>query len=266
MAYTSKCQKKLDSPLVQLNTLSTSAPPILLERGANMRALIFPCAALTFFCVCTGQAKADLLDQSYTGPFVGGTVVNSSVDKAQTFTVGITGELSRVSLSIFQNGLETEPLLFDLRTTAGGFPIQSNSGPGVLAEITLPAAGILPVPSFVDINLTAFDIPVSDGEVLALVLRSNADSIAPGHGYEWSTGFTNLYPRGESFFRTPGNGWSVNSIAASQGFETFVDVVPEPSGLMLLIIGGFLGLMRACAMNRTGRRGWPLVGHSLDAL
>jgi hypothetical protein len=213
-----------------------------------MRAVLL-LSGLTFLSGSLGHARADVLDQSYTGPFVGGTAVNRLVDKAQTFTVGIAGELSAVRLDIFRNALESEPLHFDLRTTAGGFPTQPDSGPTVLAEVTIPASDVGTSPTFFEIDLTPFNIPVSVGEVLGLVLRSDADFIPAAHGYEWELGFTDLYPRGESFFRTPGNGWSVNSIPASQGFETFVQAasVPEidasgvPSAFTLLL-GGVLVL------------------------
>src|SRR5205807_2049021 len=99
-------------------------------------------------------------------------------------------------------------------------------------------------------------ITVTPGERLAIVLRSDADAITAGHGYEWELGFTNLYPAGDSFFRTPGNPWSLNSLPASQGFEEFLSV-PEPSPVVSLVSG---------VLCRLAGMGGAAVGLLLEAI
>jgi hypothetical protein len=197
--------------------------------------------ALTLLFGFIEHARADVLDQFYTGPVAGPTVVNSLVDKAQTLTVGVDGQLTRIDLDLFRNSAEMEPVQISLRSTLGGFPTQANAGSNILAERTIPALEIPASPSFVVFDLRSFHLSVSKGEVLAIVLRSSADSITPNHGYEWELGFTNLYAQGDSLFRTPGNPWALNSLAASQGFKTYV-VVPEPTSVVLLSTG-ILGLV-----------------------
>jgi hypothetical protein len=175
----------------------------------------------------------------------------SEGNSAQTFTVGITGILSQVDVLVEQNGPFPE-LRLDVRPTVQGLPMEDDNA--ALASVTVPLAAI-PFPrAFLSFDVSSFGIHVSEGELLAIVLTGNARwyGVAPGIGTPivveaLAPLADDPYPRGAAYFRgppgaptfgLPGGG----SLVADLGFRTFVDVVPEPTTLMLFGIG-VLGLM-----------------------
>lgn len=164
---------------------------------------------------------------------------------AQTFTVGLTGLLTRIDVQVRHSvyGPPTTPLLFDIRrTTSTGAPVEDDGGSDVLASMTFNAAAI-PVQPFTlattTIDLTPFSIFVEAGDVLAIALRTDE----PGYS---TAGIFQTYAEGSMFFRFGSGGWGEDLSRRDFGFRTFVDTavqnpnppaVPEPATLALLTTG-----------------------------
>src|SRR5262249_7085045 len=130
----------------------------------------------------------------------------------------------------------TGTLLFDVRaTTAGGAPIENNAA--ALAAVSIPAASVPVTLGFFSVDVSAFGIPVTPGEVLAIVLREVG---GPDIDYIWSGGVGNPYPAGAEYFRNPTGGfptWTLSSDGNPDlGFKTFV-TVPAPSAAVLFSMG-----------------------------
>ena len=169
------------------------------------------------------------LDQQYfsgvgstQGPYV-----------AQTFTVGINGTLAKVEIELDQSSGAT----FDIRPTSGGAPAASDSS--ALANVALPNVPQF-FPEVYDVDLSSFDIPVVQGEVLAFTLSGHFQvSMNTGPAYG---GGPDLYTRGAAYIRGfPA--WSpLLGGGADLDFRTYVQPTPEPSTLALLGVGA-IGLL-----------------------
>src|SRR5262249_2992028 len=164
------------------------------------------------------QGASAVLDQSVvpTNPPCCAFGVNSSfpLDSAQTFTVGVTGLLSRVD--VFTN-LESGPGPFhwDVRpVSASGAPLDSNALALASGSFNMPSNGS----SFVALDLSANPVAVSAGQKLAIVLSTPNGSFGWGlsdagyaggdawqrsgtfnNGFAW---ITNLQPGNDLGFRT----------------------------------------------------------------
>jgi hypothetical protein len=205
---------------------------------------------MVVFWVCaTRQARADLiLDQSHVVPtFQGDFAVITVQSVAQTFTVGVAGELAQVDLQIYKNTGTIGDLVFSIRTTIGGVPNPDDSQS--LFQTIIPLSAIptidnpfLPVP-LTSIDVSSAGIAVTPGDVLALSLSRMGVGSPPW--VLWRQSLDGTYPGGSTFTRasplapwTPAFGGN-----ADGGFQTFVSVggvVPEPSSLILCLLGGIL--------------------------
>ena len=212
--------------------------------GGTLSALLI-CAA--------GQVKAGvLLDQSFDGGDQGLTAgATGPFDQAQTFTVGVSGILDRIDVLIehFHFAGFTGDLLFDIRPTVGGVPTESNTV--VLASGTASPASVPTSFGFFSFDVRSFDVPVTPGEQLAIVLRS------PLGTYSWEGQANSPYRGGDIFFRNgfdfltwTSSGAENGSLSnAAFGFREFVDVpstaVPEPTSLTLFWMAavGLIGLV-----------------------
>ena len=129
-----------------------------------------------------GTTKADLiLDQSFSQ---GSYIASTGGEFAQTFTVGLNGLLGQVDIGV---QTLTNATLDIVRTSAAGIP--SNDPSAVLASMSLPTvalSGTPALPTWVGIDLSAYDIQVNTGEILALTLQG---------GEVWFVGFSNHVPR-----------------------------------------------------------------------
>jgi PEP-CTERM motif len=213
---------------------------------SHTRRVLVPLAvALMVISLPPRAARAVLvLDQVFDpGPsptaFSG---VSLGIPKAQTFTVGLAGTLARVDVDILRqdNGpLGNGPLLFDVRsTTGGGAPIENDATP--LASLTIPAATIPTTFGFFSIDVSGFGIPVTPGEILAIVLRGTRTDT----DYEWVGSFPNPYPAGDLYFRNASAGfptWTLENTLDQESvdlaFKTFVAAAPAPSTLVLFGAG-----------------------------
>ena len=168
---------------------------------------------------------------------------------AQTFTVGIDGLLTGIGLQIWNENTNTvQDLIVDLVETVGGKPIGD-----VLASITLGLDDV-PTPEearaqgFFLLDVSAFGIYVSAGDVLAVQLSAPYHGTPPSSptvmSYDWMEHATN-YAGGTLYSRTTVNGvageWYGSADLIDAGFRTFVDPdalgIPAPAPLFMLAMG-----------------------------
>lgn len=200
---------------------------------------------------------APILDQSAPGSTLRANVgASNAVDWSQTFTSGLTGKLTNVEVLVSRQAAVTQPLLFDLRTTASGVPTESDSGTNILGSASIAAASVtlfdFGQPNFgatwINVNLTNFNINVSTGGTFAIVLRSNDPGSSDGETYQWHGSTLNTYALGSDFNRFGTDFW--DSEGGDLGFRTFVDV-PEPNGIIVFALGSCAFLLH----RRSGHTG-----------
>jgi len=197
------------------------------------------------------EPNAPDLDQEYDS--IGGgspseAAIDSTTERAQTFTVGLRGGLDSIGIQVVREDVSTTAdLLFDIRETSTGVPIESNST--TLASLTIPASEVpltLGVGEFFSVDVIASSIAVNPGDVLAVVLAA-PDATTALNRYRWPNGpNADDYLDGDPYSRTTGT-WMLESSDA--GFQTFV-VIPEPSSSLSLLAGA--GLLVALSRRRGG--------------
>ena len=226
-----------------------------------MRRLLLAMATLGLAGVAGpgGVCRAALLDQSYLGvghAYVVGEVTSPSpaqVEQGQTFTVGTAGLLTGLNVQVgnFDTtpGTTTADLVVSVRLTSGGMPGPSMAVVHVPAS-SVPTGGFLGQPAWVNVDLSAYYLPVSAGQLLAVVVDSTA-IVGPSQGYFWFAGSNAAdYPAGSAWGHTVGYSWNQDSF--DFGFQDFVTPVPEPSLAAL----AFLGLLGLVATQRHSPPGW----------
>ena len=194
--------------------------------------LIRSVASLTFvgvLAIATPRqaAAAPILDQSCCGGSTNLTATFTTLTRAQTFTVGMTGVLTSADVLLSLNGGGT--VQFDI---LGGFADGASlAGIGApLASYNFSWAVGTASPTY--FNLDFADLAVSAGDFLAIVMRHSVNG-----GWIGSTG--NPYAGGEALTTTfPAPGTFTNNLFGSSdfGFRTYVEIaaVPEPATLTLL--------------------------------
>ncbi len=192
-------------------------------------------AALSMSLMCKAPLSANLIeDQTNPGPIKAAYILQPGGTTAQTFTVGIAGNLELVDVSLYAFNNYPGNLNFEIVTTSSGLPYLAGQVPG-----SVLASGTIQVPStsgaFLG-SLSGFSIPVSVGEQLAVTLSTETP-------VEWYfVGDPNSYTGGEAYYTSTSlNSWYDQS--ADTVFSTFVtpsssSPVPEPSSLALFLLGG----------------------------
>jgi hypothetical protein len=232
----------------------------------------------------SGEALAVVvLDQAFEPDLTNGggiTYVGNSnrFQAAQTFTVGVSGNLTSVDLLLLRHSAISDPLLVDVRTTLSGVPSLGDTGPHILSNAAVVATDIPDVldpdlddrfsAQFVHVDLPEFAVSV--GDVYAIVLRSNEAIDGPLASYAWvaQSGAPGLpgptYSAGARYIKAhPLASWSLSS-TGDGGFRTYVQVIPEPQAatLFVAVIFGFLSprsarspsLRRSVEYNSSCRR------------
>ena len=227
-----------------MNPINDSSSPTLCRTGRPVA--IAAAGLVTGLLVCgpMDSARADTLmpvvDQTCTVPLQAALAVTAGDSWGQSFTVGLAGPLTRIDFQLGRNAGTSQPLQVQLREANGDLP---DMGPSALLFSGLIPASDVPVLAFtssftVSLDLSSAPPVVTPGEKL-VVLLSTTDS----DWYNWdNSGYfnSNPYPNGTSVnLSYPNSNWTIVD-NWDFGFQTWVAVVPEPSGLLpmgLLILG-----------------------------
>jgi hypothetical protein len=183
------------------------------------KTLMLAILAVELLAAAIEVQAAPTLDQANENPFSGFAQIAGEY-RAQTFTVGITGTLSRFEVELFGVGA-TGSAVFEIWNTSSGQPVAI---PGTaLASATIEFSGV--DHAFVGADLSP-GISVRAGDVLAIVLKGGASQLA-----YWDH-TADLYPSGGAFTTATANPtgpWiSIGGFGGSTdfNFRTFVDVAP----------------------------------------
>ena len=155
--------------------------------------------------------------------------ISTNDSRAQTFTVGLGGILDHVEVYIFNQAVPPntpQDLIFELRGTVGGVPDPNT----LYATITLPEASVPTALGWFSIDVSSFQIAVTPGQVLAIVLAQ-----APGDmhtDYSWVG--DNGYTGGTSYskFADAGDDWI--EPGGDLGFKTYVSTGGCPTNKTVL--------------------------------
>ena len=202
-------------------------------------------------------APPAILDQEFViDPYLPALAIIETQSAAQTFTVGMTGTLTRVDLQVLRDAKQSaSPLVLEIRRTlVGGFPDENITGRLAHLPITatLPPYIIAP-PNLIQVELGVQSLPVSAGDVLSISLNSMATR---SEWYLWAGAWApgsvgDMYDRGQGYFRSAFTGGVYRPMNGDLGFRTFVVPIPEPSSLVC-------SLVAAAAMLGTLRSSWRM--------
>lgn len=218
-------------------------------------------AAAVAALLSAGDAGAmTVLDQVADAPALSafnGSRDNETFGRSQTFTVGVSGVLTRIDVALDPGfgptpSPEFSPRL-DLLATIAGVP-SGGGGGGALAALGSVLTGVQSVDGqlgdFVSYDLSSLGLGVMENDVLAFQVFRNADGQgvyagAPDHyargvSYVYNTSFATLLT------------WTATD--SDLNFRTYVDegsaAIPLPAAGWLLLSG--VGLM-AAARRRAAR-------------
>lgn len=195
------------------------------------------------------EPGAPVIDQVYDSIGAGSSssaAIDSTMERAQTFTVGVAGVLDSIELQVVREDASTSSdLLFEIRETSADVPIESNEI--TLTSLTIPASEVplaLGAGEFFSVDVISSGIAVNPGEVLAVVL-SAPDATTALNRYQWFNGPNpDDYPEGDPYSRSTGT-WTLES--SDGGIQTLI-VIPEPSSSLSLVAG--IGILLALARRR----------------
>jgi len=186
-----------------------------------------------------GSAFAEMLDQFQLTQDAGIRVASNRA-LCQTFTAGLTGNLTKVSLQFSDNLLadEAAPATISILGTTLGLPNSTVLWTGSFSSLS---------PGWFDVNTSVGATYLTAGTVYGIRLTSS-DSTSGNPDDLWSamtsTGAvikTDSYVNGQLFQNT-GSGWSAVTVGTSlpnadAAFKTYVTPVPEPSTMAMFLIG-----------------------------
>lgn len=206
------------------------------------RKLSATLAAAAGLTLATAGQAAPLLDQEYDAFAAGAdsaVLLNTNFAHAQSFTVGIAGQLTSMEIQIRRTNLDPpiSDLTFDILPIQGGIPGGTPLASGSIASASVPELDFTD-DSFVSVDLTSFNLFVGVGEVLAIALE-----YLDSGSYNWlSTPVGNFYGAGAQFVSLPPGPFDIELVNGDLGFRTFVDPdatppVPEPGTLASLAFG-----------------------------
>lgn len=184
------------------------------HRGMRIACLLL---AVAVAIACPSLA-APVLDQDHTITSSLADTPSDAQEVGQTFTVGVTGTLSQVSVLLgrfpFASG---DARLTIYSTTAGGFPDAS------LGFVTISAAAVPASPEYVPVDLTSLNITIAANEVLAFGVKNTGSGpyLMPSVSPPPAT-----YGGGHGVRRTlnvPPGPWQLYVPERDFGFRTYVE-------------------------------------------
>jgi hypothetical protein len=186
--------------------------PLTLALGIAVPGLLYPASA----------GATEMLDQSQTVSQSPQTV-GYDMQRAQTFTAGVSGVLDRVSLRL-ENYTSSPPtgavLNISVQTVIGGLPSGEQIGTGTIPLSAIPALGS--GGDWVDVDIV--DAIVHAGSQYALVLQTTIWNASVNWWYAYQNAYGSSYTRGEMAFNY-GTGWSTDG-RYDFTFKTYV--IPPP--------------------------------------
>jgi hypothetical protein len=187
--------------------------------------------ALVWFGSQQQAQSAPVLDQSFDS--AGGDQSFAAITGrplCQTFTANMTGYLVGVSLLMHSAATNDRPATISILATSDGVPV--NTVLWTSSEYTSLADG------WFDVNITSGAPAIIAGTVYGIRLESTLSSV---NSDSWLTTTTGTYSGGK-MYEDRGSGWvSVSTSPTSYpnadgGFRTYVDAVPEPATVSLMIL------------------------------
>jgi MYXO-CTERM domain-containing protein len=232
------------------------------------------CTAIASVLLACATVRAQVVDQSYTPtPSYIGAVLSTSFEGrplwlAQSFTAGLSGQLSAVDLAIWRDaGVEDNLVLqvFEINaqtlgTLLGSAPIAVADVPVGMDGYAFPAPGTDLLGTHVD--LSQLGIPVVSGSTYALAVSAlNPAAGEPSDPLmlwlgDLLPGSIDYYPGGQMAYTyattlEPGAFLFPPIPLADVGFRTFVSTVPEAPTAGLALLG--LALVLVQRRRKTAR-------------
>lgn len=150
-------------------------------------------------------------------------------EQIQTFTVGVSGQLTSIEVKMGRGYATVDPLELSLWTTdLTGLPDQ------LLTSAMINPIDVSAGPrSFVAFDLSTDAVDVFAGSLLAIVLLSDAPNTSPFvKRYNWENGGD--YSGGDAYTRI---GDFLIPLSTDFHFRSVVAVVPLPAGMFLFLTG-----------------------------
>jgi len=165
-------------------------------------------------------------NRTFIDPHIGSE--GTRVSAAQSFTAGVSGQLTKVELPLTRFDPLTGGPVVELTAAVRGLP----TGP-VLASAVIPPAAVpaSPTIAWVPVPLPG-PVTVSEGQQYAIILRPPANA-APGWLVLWQADVPGTYAGGTVASAEDNGpwtlGWEPLFLPADAGFRTYVEVAPPPS-------------------------------------
>ena len=209
------------------------------------RLSLIPASILAMFVLFGGamapiaMASVSVVDQSYVPSLGSGTgnlsagfgSINPSQERAQSFTVGLSGDLVRVEVYIHRFSGTSGNLVADIRPVdASGHPTNTSLANAVVAGTDIPT---FPDPVvFFPLDFSGTPIAVHAGDHLAVALHGTAGDIT----FTWIGDTPGAYTGGAGQERVIGNHSWISEFSGTEdlGFRTFVNI-PEPAAGVLAL-------------------------------
>jgi hypothetical protein len=174
-----------------------------------------------------------LLDQSFTTPSnLGGVINECCAFIAQTYTAGLSGALVGVNIDVQSSS--SFPLHVAVRRVTRGVPNALLLGETTLSSSSAPLSLLITFPEEIE----------QVGGAQYAIAANYVGAPPPGPGQSqgvWIGAIGNFYSGGEPFASLDGTSWfqlGPNDLH----FQTFVEVVPEPTTLFVFATAAGLGL------------------------
>jgi len=202
--FVANSQGVLSAPATNIVTISVPRTPTAAEIAAGTTTT-------------TVAVRTQTLDQSNPIPHIGGwnSAIVSSQAMGQSFTAGLTGPLSRISVGITRSGTVTEITAAIYASNGTGNATGSALASKTIVGTTVPTTGSV---------LTAFDfaspVSVTAGTKYVIVLTTPDGDCMGCALYRINYSNGNSYPSGNGIF----NPLTSPSLDMDLVFQTYVDI------------------------------------------